>query len=71
MQKIYKQLTIQQLAEGVVFSSTLSKQKTEQVGDTTHEVKKEDADKKILIQRLLDDSFFDASQYKYNIIRSE
>lgn len=69
MRKIYKPLTKDQKERGVVFSSTLSKARTELIGDTTHEVFATDPDKYATIERLKHDSFFNESPWKYNIIR--
>lgn len=63
MKKIYKDLTTEQKTRGVIFSSQL------QPGSTIHEVLAYDTDKSIVTERLLDDSFFDNSPYKYNEIR--
>ena len=69
MRKIYKSLTKDQRERGVIFSSTLSKGKTELVGDTIHEVFATDPDKYATIERLKDDKFFNGSPWRYNIIR--
>ena len=69
MRKIYKSLTKDQKERGVIFSSTLSKATTELIGDTIHEVLATDPDKYAIIERLKDDSFFNGSPWKYNIIR--
>lgn len=69
MRKIYRKLTKDQKERGVIFSSTLSKATTELAGDTIHEVFATDKDKWITIERLKDDSFFNNSPWKYNIIR--
>ena len=74
MKKVYKKLTKDQKARGVIFSSTLSKYTTETIEDTMHEVTKEnlhdtfgtDRDK---IELLKDDKFFNNGPWKYNIIR--
>ena len=70
MRKIYKDLTTDQRARGIVFSSTLSRHTTELTTDTMHEVHKDDPDKHRTIANLKDDSFFNDSPWKYNIIRS-
>lgn len=70
MKKIFKKLTDDQKERGVIFSSTLSKYTTEQAGDTIHEVKEDDPEKNATITRLQNDSFFNGSPWKYNIIRS-
>lgn len=71
MRKIYKSLTADQRERGVVFSSALSRCKTELASDTIHEVFETDADKYSTIERLKDDSFFNGNPcgWKYNIIR--
>lgn len=69
MRKIYKSLTKDQKERGVIFSSTLSKYTTELTTDTIHEVFATDPDKYTTIERLKDDSFFNGSSWKYNIIR--
>lgn len=69
MRKIYKRLTADQRQRGVIFSSTLSKHTTEMENDTMHEVFADDEDKHRIIQNLKDDSFFNGSPWKYNIIR--
>lgn len=70
MRKIYRKLTKDQKSRGVVFSSTLSPRATDDIeGLITHEVLTTDEDQEAIINRLLDDSFFDGSEFKYNIIR--
>lgn len=69
MRKLYRALTADQKARGVIFSSTLSKCKSEQPNDFVHEVMEDTPDKNQVIRRLLDDSFFRNSPFKYNIIR--
>lgn len=69
MRKIYKPLTKDQRERGVVFSSTLSKYQTEQPCDLIHEVRYDDDELRIKIERLKDDEFFNGSPWKYNIIR--
>ena len=72
MRKIYKQLTDDQRARGVIFSSTLSACTTELANDTIHEVMESDSDKWECIDRLRDDRFFNGNTcgWKYNIIRN-
>lgn len=70
MRKIYRKLTKEQRARGVIFTSTLSKHTLEQPGDFTHEVKSDMPDKYERIERLKDDAFFNASPWTYNIIRN-
>lgn len=69
MRKVYKKLTDEQRARGVVFASTLSTQTVEQPDDNIHEVLKDAEDRDIRIDRLLDDKFFNKSHWKYNIVR--
>jgi len=63
MRKVYKTLTQDQKARGVVFSSQL------RPGTTIHEVKYNDRDRDTVIDRLLDDKFFNNSPYTRNEIR--
>jgi hypothetical protein len=67
MKKLYRKLTLEQRKKNVIFSSCLSVNKFEQ--GTIHEVMENDDDKWTKIERLKDDKFFNASHYKYNIIR--
>jgi hypothetical protein len=69
MKKVNKKLTDQQKVDGVIFSSTLSECRTEQISDTVHLVLDSDEDKIEKINRLLDDSFFNRSHFVFNIIR--
>ena len=69
MRKINKKLTADQIKRGVVYSSTLSTERTEQTGDTTHEVFKLDTEGYKEIAHLQDDKFFNKSHWNYNIIR--
>jgi hypothetical protein len=70
MTKVYKQLTADQKARGVVFSSTLSaNRRDDELGQRTHEVLDTDKNKDKTIGRLLEDSFFNGSPWKYNVIR--
>lgn len=69
MKKIYKELTVDQKNRNVIFSSTLSKARTELDGDTIHEILSTDNDIPNTISRLKDDKFFNDSPWKYNIIR--
>lgn len=63
MKKRYLKLTEDQIKRGVIFSSQLE-------GSTIiHEVFKSDTDKREVIARLLNDSFFNRSPFKYNEIR--
>lgn len=76
VRKIYRKLTKDQIDRGVVFSSTLSPYPTDDLmGLTTHEVTMQDFKDDRLeaeeeIRRLKDDSFFNRSHFKYNIIRT-
>ena len=72
MKKVYRKLSEEQKQRGVIFSSQLYP------SDTVHEVTKDNindvsefARNKGLnkISLLLDDKFFNNSDYKYNIIR--
>lgn len=63
MRKVYKELTPDQKARGVIFSSELVG------GGKVHEVLQDDGNKHTIIRRLLDDKFFNSSYYKYNLIR--
>ena len=67
MRKIYRKLTQEQRERNVIFSSCLSVDKFE--GNSIHEVLESDSDKWTKIERLKDDKFFNASHFKYNIIR--
>lgn len=69
MRKIYKNLTQEQKQRGVIFTSTLSTETTEQHDDKTHEVFNTDEDRHEKIERLKDDDFFNPSHWNYNIIR--
>lgn len=73
MKKVYKKLTEDQKKLGVIFSSTLSKFRTEQSEDTTHEVTEDNINNtsgpKNKIELLKDDKFFNNSHWNYNIIR--
>jgi hypothetical protein len=69
MRKVYKKLSEEQRQRGVIFASTLSKYREEMEGDTTHEVLSTDEDREAKMNRLLDDKFFNAGPWKFNIIR--
>ena len=69
MRKIYRKLTKEQKSRGVIFSPTLSTKTVEQVGDIVHEVYADTPRRDEIKRNLLDDSFFDGSQWSYNIIR--
>lgn len=71
MRKIYRELTEDQKARGVIFSSTLSRYTKELSTDYMHEVFETDDDKWEQIDRLRDDKFFNNNTcgWKYNIIR--
>lgn len=69
MKKVYKKLTEEQKKRGVIFTSTLSTGRTEQTGDNVHEVLTTDSDKYERMKRLVKDSFFNDSPWKFNIIR--
>ena len=57
MKKVYMDLTEDQKSRGIIFTSTLSTERTEQEGDTTHEVEEDNIDRHNMIRRLKDDSF--------------
>ena len=69
MKKVYRNLTKDQKDRGVIFSSTLSTATVEMAHDTVHEVMADDPDKDRIIKNLTEDSFFNDSPWKYNIIR--
>jgi len=69
MKKVYKKLAEEQKSKGIIFTSTLSTERTEQEDDTIHEVKSDQEDRGEVMQRLRDDKFFNNSPFKYNIIR--
>ena len=85
MIKVYKKLTEEQIKRNVIFSSSLSKWRTEETNAVIHEVFKineEDfkakptfelkqaiQENEDTIKRLLDDKFFNTSPWKFNIIR--
>ena len=69
MKKVYKNLTYEQIKRGIIFSSCLSKFRTEQKDDCIHEVKDNEIESDETIKRLLNDKFFNTSPWKYNIIR--
>ena len=75
MKKIYLPLLKEQKNRKVYFSSTLSPYKFEAIETTRHEITTEeylkDYKKAEEKERLLkDDTFFNRSHFKYNIIRS-
>lgn len=65
MKKVYRKLTKDQKARGVIFSSQLKP------SNSIHEVLDNDPQKEYHIQLLKNDSFFDDedSPYLYNLIR--
>ena len=69
MRKLFKKLTADQQARGVIFSSTLSNHTTEHAEDTIHEVFKDDPNKYETIRNLKDIEFFKNSIWKYCIER--
>jgi hypothetical protein len=69
MRKVYRKLTADQKARGVIFSSCLSEYTQEIEGNTVHEVKAGQENTDETIKRLLNDRFFNASHFKYNIVR--
>ena len=69
MNKVYKKLTQEQKSKGIIFTSTLSKSRTELESDLTHTVYNTTDNKTRKIALLKDDSFFNSSPWEYNIIR--
>ena len=71
MRKKRLKLTKDQKEQGIIFSSTLMKDRYNpyDLEPTTHEVHKDDPDKHKKIERLKDDSFFNNSPFSYNLIR--
>ena len=69
MKKVWTKLSKEQIKNGIIFTSTLSKKTTEEYEDTTHEVLSSHTDKEERINRLLNDSFFNPSPFNFNIIR--
>ena len=67
--KVEKKLSEEQINEGIIFSSTLSKYRTEQSSDTTHELTGKEENYHTQKERLLDVSFFKNSHFKFNIVR--
>ncbi len=67
MKKLYRKLTNEQKERNVIFSSCLSVDKFET--DSIHEVESSNENKNIIIERLLNDKFFNSSHYNYNIVR--
>jgi len=70
MRKIYKKLTKEQKDAGIIFSSCLSTERTEQETDTIHSLKGNEKDYLVQRKRLLNDSFFNDSPFNYNIVRN-
>jgi len=71
IRKVYRKLTADQKARGIIFSSCLSEHTQEMEGDRVHEVKAGEEGADETIKQLLNDSFFNASHFKYNIVRRE
>ena len=74
MKKVYKELLDTQRERGVMFSSELSAKEDGCWTNTVHEITHAEAldnawEAKKKKDRLLDDSFFDGSPFKFNIIR--
>ena len=69
MRKLFKKLTADQKARGVIFSSTLSNHTIEHAEDTIHEVFKDDPNKYETIRNLKDIEFFKDSMWDYCIER--
>tara|TARA_R110000751_G_scaffold177667_5_gene283956 strand:- start:1548 stop:1763 length:216 start_codon:yes stop_codon:yes gene_type:complete len=70
MKTLRKKLNKGQIAEGVIFASTLSTARSEKWDDTTHEVFEDNPNKAEVIDRLLDTSKFEKTHFKFNIIRT-
>ncbi len=70
MKKVYKKLTEEQKDKGIIFSSCLSEYRTELETDTIHELTGKEEDYNKQKERLMDDSFFNNSNFEFNIIRS-
>ena len=68
MRKIYRKLTAEQKARGVIFSSCLSEH-TQEGDNNIIEVLNTEYHPDEVIARLLNDKFFNTSHYKYNIVR--
>lgn len=60
---------MEQRERGIIFSSCLSKHQSEDGTARIHEIHIDDEDIEETKDRLLKDSFFDGSPWKYNIIR--
>jgi len=71
MRTIRKKLSKSEIEEGIIMTSTLSRNTTELIGDTVHTVYGTDEDRYETIDRLMDTSFFKRSPYKYHIIRTK
>jgi len=69
MKKVYKKLTEEQISRGIIFSSCLSKYRTEQQDDNMHEVSKDNKQQDEYITNLLNDKHFNSSPWNYNIVR--
>ena len=71
MKKIYKKLTKEQLKRNVIFSNCLSEFRTEMENDRIHEIFKDWSSEEKLktAERLMNDKFFNASHWNFNIIR--
>ena len=69
VKKVYKKLSEEQIKRGVIFSSSLSRIREEEKAGTVHEVLSTDKDAEETINRLKDDSFFNSSDWEFNIIR--
>jgi len=70
MKTLRKKLNKGQIAEGVIFTSTLSTARSEKEDDTVHLVFEDNPDKVEKINRLLDTSKFEKTHFKFNIIRT-
>lgn len=70
MKTLRKKLTQSQIAEGIIFTSTLSTARSEKEDDKVHLVFEDNPDKVERIYRLLDTSKFEKTHFKFNIIRT-
>jgi len=75
MKKIYKELTQEQKNRGIIFSSCLSEFREERDEERRHEISQKEynenpSEAEAKKKRLLDDSFFNKSYFKFNIVRN-
>jgi len=69
MKKRYLKLIKEQKAEGVIFSSQFIEQDSKVSSARINEVFLTDSNQEAKIERLLNDKFFNSSQWNVNIIR--